>query len=192
MCFESVELCLENSLLLLKARLGNDGMNVAESAGGLIFFFFFTPFVQRDDFTSSEVFAFMLFAFRNSRVRTLRCPDSRSRGRHALLLHGVYLQTVTLMRCNDYFYSRYFGSQFALSGMTPHWPTDYLCGCCHTWLLQLSTRSTIITSALPLFITTPSSVPSSLSLSQYTFTNATVSCSFFLLVCFYDTTPLLL
>lgn len=41
MCFELVELCLENSLLLLKARLGNDGMNVAESAGGLIFFFLF-------------------------------------------------------------------------------------------------------------------------------------------------------
>lgn len=34
MCFELVELCLENSLLLLKAHLGNDGMNVAESAGG--------------------------------------------------------------------------------------------------------------------------------------------------------------
>lgn len=40
MCFELVELCLENSLLLLKAHLGNDGMNVAESAGGLIFFSF--------------------------------------------------------------------------------------------------------------------------------------------------------
>lgn len=45
------------------------------------------------------------------------------------------------MQCNDYFYSRYFGSLFALSGMTPYWPTDYLCGCCHTWLLQLPSLS---------------------------------------------------
>lgn len=45
MCFELVELCLENSLLLLKARLGNDGMNVAESAGGLIFFSFLLKYL---------------------------------------------------------------------------------------------------------------------------------------------------
>lgn len=47
MCFELVELCLENSLLLLKARLGNDGMNVAESAGGLIFFLFYAICAER-------------------------------------------------------------------------------------------------------------------------------------------------
>lgn len=44
----------------------------------------------------------------------------------------VYLQTVTLMQCNDYFYSRYLGGPFTLSGMAPRWPPDYLCGCCHT------------------------------------------------------------
>lgn len=82
--------------------------------------------------------------------RALRCPDSGGHSEGTLLLPRVYLQTVTLMQCNDYFYSRYFGSPFALSGMTPYWPTDYLCGCCHTWLLQLSSLFTIITSALPL------------------------------------------
>lgn len=46
MCFELVELCLENSLLLLKACLGNDGMNVAESAGGLIFFSFLLKYLH--------------------------------------------------------------------------------------------------------------------------------------------------
>lgn len=76
----------------------------------------------------------------------LRCPNGRGHGVRALLLPRVYLQTVTLMQCNDYFYSRYFGSPFTLSGMTPHWPTDYLCGCCHTWLLQLSSLSTITPS----------------------------------------------
>lgn len=55
------------------------------------------------------------------------------------------------MQCNDYFYSRYFGSPFTLSGMTPHWPTDYLCGCCHTWLLQLGSLSTITPSESSLF-----------------------------------------
>lgn len=64
------------------------------------------------------------------------------------------------MQCNDYFYSRYFGSPFALSGMTPHWPTDYLCGCCHTWLLQRFSHSTIILScfycnAFPPFLSPP-------------------------------------
>lgn len=89
---------------------------------------------------------------RCSRVRALRCPDGGGHGDRALLLPRVYLQTVTLMQCNDYFYSRYFGSPFTLSGMTPHWPTDYLCGCCHTWLLQRSPLSTIKTSALPLLL----------------------------------------
>lgn len=76
-------------------------------------------------------------------LKVRNCPDGGGHGERALLLPRVYLQTVTLMQCNDYFYSRYFGSPFALSGMTPHRPTDYLCGCCHTWLLQLPTLSTI-------------------------------------------------
>lgn len=54
----------------------------------------------------------------------LRCPDGGVHDKCALLLPRVYLQTATLMQCNDYFYFRYFGSLFPLSGMAPHWPTD--------------------------------------------------------------------
>lgn len=62
----------------------------------------------------------------------------RGRGGCALLLPRVYLQSVTLMQRNDYFYFRYFACLFPLSGMAPHWPTDYLCGCRHTCLLSPS------------------------------------------------------
>lgn len=84
-----------------------------------------------------------IYIFTYMCVKVRVCPDGGGHSERALLLPWVYLQTVTLMQCNDYFYSRYFGSLFALSGMTPHWPTDYLCGCCHTWLLQLPSLSTI-------------------------------------------------
>lgn len=93
----------------------------------------------------------------------LRCPDGGGHDDCALLLPRVYLQTVTLMQCNDYFYFRYFGSLFPLSGMAPYWPTDYLCGCCHTWLLQLSSLSTVTPWEPFHFITIPS------PLSQQTF-----------------------
>lgn len=71
-------------------------------------------------------------------IKVCKCPNGGGRSERALLLPRVYLQTATLMWCNDYFYSRYFGSPFALSRMTPHWPADYLWGCRHTWLLQIS------------------------------------------------------
>lgn len=57
-------------------------------------------------------------------------------GERASLLPGVYLQSVALMQRNDYFYSRYFASLVALSGMVPHWPADYRSVDRHTWLLQ--------------------------------------------------------
>lgn len=98
--------------------------------------------------TSTEILAFSFYLsarvftyFTYVCVKVCKCPDDGGHSECALLLPRVYLQTVTLMQCNDYFYSGYFGSPFALSGMTPHWPTDYLCGCCHTWLLQLSSLS---------------------------------------------------
>lgn len=110
--------------------------------------------------TSSEIFSFYLHAcvftyFTYVCVKVCKCPDDEGHSERALLLPRVYLQTVTLMQCNDYFYSGYFGSPFALSGMTPHWPTDYLCGCCHTWLLQLSSLSTTAPSEpLPFYYCT--------------------------------------
>lgn len=64
-------------------------------------------------------------------------------GERASLLPGVYLQSVTLMQRNDYFYSRYFASLVPLSGTAPHWPTDYLGGDRHTWLLQPSSPSAL-------------------------------------------------
>lgn len=97
-----------------------------------------------------EYLHFILFACTRiyifTYVKVCKHPDGGGHSERALLLPRVYLQTVTLMQCNDYFYSRYFGSPFALSGMTPHWHTDYLCDCCHTWLLQLSSLSTITPS----------------------------------------------
>lgn len=94
----------------------------------------------------------------------VRCPDGGAHSKCALLLPRVYLQTVTLMQRNDYFYSRYFGSPFPLSGMAPHWPTDYLCGCCHTWLLQLTSLSTIAPWEPSSFITTSSPLSVNLQL----------------------------
>lgn len=113
--------------------------------------------------------------FTNSHACALRCPDGGGHSERTLLLPRVYLPTVTLMQCNDYFYSRYFGSPLALSGMTPHWPADYLCGCCHTWLLQalhaLALSPPLHLKNVPPFIATRSSVPPSFPpLSHRTFT----------------------
>ena len=107
-------------------------------------------------------------AFRSSDVCAFRCTCHLE---HALLLPRVYLQTVTLMQCNDYFYFRYFGSLFALNRMTPHWSTDYLCGCCHTWFIQLSPLFKMITSSLLL------SLPHLLFLPPSQYLSAKVSSS---------------
>lgn len=137
MCFELVELYLEDSLFLLKACLCNDGENAQNQQGRRWFSHCSSTHIKYLHFVSF-VCVFYIFTC----IKVCKCPDGGGHGERALLLPRVYLQTVTLMQCNDYFYSRYFGSPFTLSGMTPHWPTDYLCGCCHTWLLQLSSRST--------------------------------------------------
>lgn len=73
----------------------------------------------------------------HTRVRT-RVSRRRGHDKYALLLLRVYLQSVTLIQRNDYFYFRYFASLFPLSGTAPHWPTDYLCGGRHTWPLSPS------------------------------------------------------
>lgn len=93
---------------------------------------------------------FILNVFTYPLARALRCPGGTGH-RRALLQLRVYLQTVTLMQRNDYFYSRHLGGPFPLSGMAPHRPTDYLGGCCHTWLLQLSLRRYTLRSVLFLF-----------------------------------------
>lgn len=93
---------------------------------------------------------FILNVFTYPLARALRCPGGTGH-RRALLQLRVYLQTVTLMQRNDYFYSRHLGGPFPLSGMAPHRPTDYLRGCCHTWLLQLSLRRYTLRSVLFLF-----------------------------------------
>lgn len=90
---------------------------------------------------------FILNVFTYPLVHALRCPGGAGH-RRALLQLRVYLQTVTLMQRNDYFYSRHLGGPFPLSGMAPHRPTDYLRGCCHTWLLQLSLRRYTLRSVL--------------------------------------------
>lgn len=90
---------------------------------------------------------FILNVFTYPLTRALRCPGGAGH-RRALLQLRVYLQTVTLMQRNDYFYSRHLGGPFPLSGMAPHRPTDYLRGCCHTWLLQLSLRRYTLRSVL--------------------------------------------
>lgn len=93
---------------------------------------------------------FILNVFTYTLACALRCPGSTGHQR-ALLQLRVYLQTVTLMQRNDYFYSRHLGGPFPLSGMAPHRPTDYLRGCCHTWLLQLSLCRYTLRSVLFLF-----------------------------------------
>lgn len=93
---------------------------------------------------------FILNVFTYPLARALRCPGGTGH-RRALLQLRVYLQTVTLMQRNDYFYSRHLGGPFPLSGMAPHRPTDYLRGCCHTWLLQLSLCRYTLRSVLFLF-----------------------------------------
>lgn len=126
-----------------------------------------------------------VFLFTYSHVCALRCPNGGGHGVHALLLPRVYLQTVTLMQCNDYFYSRYFGSPFTLSGMTPHWPTDYLCGCCHTWLLQLSPLSRPLhCQNLPSCITAPSSVSRSITENLYPSSKCYTFILFGIFLCF--------
>lgn len=152
MCFELVELYLGNSLFLLKACLCNDGINAENQQGSR----WFSHRLFRETYSHPRKYLhFIWFACVSIYIFTcvwaLRCPNGGGHGVYALLLPRVYLQTVTLMQCNDYFYSRYFSIPFTLSGMTPHWPTDYLCGCCHTWLLQFSSLSTITPSEPSLF-----------------------------------------
>lgn len=142
MCFGLAELYLENSLFLLKACFSNDGINAQNQQGS--WWFSHRPCTE----TYSRIY---LHACIFTCASALRCLNGGVHGVHGLLLPRVYLQTVTLMQCNDYFYSRYFGSPFALSGMTPHRPTDYLCSCCHTWLLRLASVSTITLSELSHF-----------------------------------------
>lgn len=95
----------------------------------------------------TQIFAFsficmcVFWIFTHVCIKVCKRPNGGGHSECALLLPRVYLQTATLMWCNDYFYSRYFGSPFALSRMTPHWPADYLWGCRHTWLLQISSLS---------------------------------------------------
>lgn len=105
-------------------------------------------FVQGNVLIFSGIFACVYFEYSHL---VLRCPNSSGRCERSLLPPRVYLQTATLMRCNDYFYSRYFGSPLALSRMTPYWPADYLCGCCHTWLLQIYSLSNDTPSEPALF-----------------------------------------
>lgn len=120
----------------------------------------FTPFVQ----TSCILRSVCIYVIcMEVHLDIHMCIGVQCHHEPALLLPRVYLQTVTLMQCNDYFYSRYFGSPLALNGMTPHWSTDYLCGCCHTWLLYFTPLFTIITSALPLLLAHLLFLPSCLS-----------------------------
>lgn len=136
MCCVLLEVYLENSLFLLKAILCNDVMNAKNQQGKSL------------TFTRERIFARVWtsrYVFTCVRARLApweKVPWWWGHSERALPAPRVYLQTVTLMQCNDYFYSRCFDSPFALSGMTPHWPTDYLRGCCHTCLLFLSSLST--------------------------------------------------
>lgn len=126
----------------------------------------FTPFIKREILVSLEICAFIILCVHlYLHIGMCVCELSLcwGHGECALLPPRVYLQTVILKQCNDYFYSRYFSSPFALSGMTPYWPTDYLCGCCHTWLLQLSTLSSIYTFSPSLFYYYTSIISSSFS-----------------------------
>lgn len=144
MRFELVELYLENSLFLLKAQLCNGGIN-AHNQQGSRRYSHRRAWRERRSRILGNICILFPFLFTYSRAFALKvcakCPGGPGCGECALLLPRVYLQTVTLMQCNDYFYSRYLGSLFAPSGMAPHWPTDYLCGCRHTWRLQPSSLS---------------------------------------------------
>lgn len=154
MCFELVELYLENSLSLLKARHCNHQINAQNQLGSCWVLHHSCKEMYSHPQEYLHVILICMSVYLYIHVCALRRPDGRGHNERALLLPRVYLETVTLMQCNDYFYFRYFGSLFPLSGMAPHWPTDYLCGCCHTWLLQLSLHYyTLITFP---FITTPS------------------------------------
>ncbi len=77
MCFELVELYLENSLFLVKARLCNDRINVQNQQGSRRFF------SRRGVVTSSGIFAFRFNlhagVFTYSHTCVLRCV-SRWRG----------------------------------------------------------------------------------------------------------------
>lgn len=149
MCFELVELYLENSLFLASVMTGR--MHRISRGVTNDFSRHLCEETHPRKFLHLILFARVCLHIHMC-VCVKVCPDGGGPNERALLLPRVYLPTVTLMQCNDYFYSRYFGSPFTLSGMTPHWPTDYLCDCCHTWLLQLSSLSTITPSASPLFI----------------------------------------
>lgn len=145
MCFELAELYLENSLFLVKACLCNDRINAQNQQGSRWFSHCLgrerRSHIVRNICISFQFACVCIYMFTYVCVKVRKCPDGAGHSERALLLPRVYLQTVTLIQCNDYFYSRYFGSLLALSWMAPHWPTDYLCGC--TWLLQLSSLSTI-------------------------------------------------
>lgn len=114
MCFELVELYLENSLFLLKACLCNDRVNAQNQQGSR---WFSHRLCGETYLRSLKYLHFMLFAcaciyiFMRVCVKVCKCPDGGGHSERALLQPRVYLQTVTLMQCNDYFYSRYFGSR---------------------------------------------------------------------------------
>lgn len=177
MRFELVELYLENSLFLLKAQLCNGGINAHNQQGSRRYSHRRAGRERRSRILGNICILFP-FVFTYSRAFALKvcakCPGGPGCGECALLLPRVYLQTVTLMQCNDYFYSRYLGSLFAPSGMAPHWPTDYLCGCRHTWRLQPSSLSLSLPTPmhledLPAFITAPSFLHPPLDRRTFTF-----------------------
>lgn len=119
MRFEPVELYLESSLFLLKARLCYDRTNVQRQRGDghvslSLFLFFFAHILQDYLNFYSAVFTYRCWCVRERcpggrraalRCATLRCATLRCGAASVLLLLQlrVYLQRVTLMQRNDYF-----------------------------------------------------------------------------------------